>query len=333
MGYKLTAERLDAILAELCKNSRVFAPKLMRGGLVRYGEVTSLSEIVLDKKSDFSPKEVVFPIVQTMLFFNENDCTQSESDDTGLVVFVRPCDINGLRRLDTMFLKNGGKEDLYYGRLRRKLKIFMLECTQGWDSCFCTYMGTNIAEDYNAAFRFTGGEVFADVKDETIRAMFGGSEQCDFTPDYIRENTKKVAVPSIDSGDLAKIHALEMWREYDEKCIGCGGCNAVCITCSCFDTTDIVYSETSRSGERRRVWGSCMQEAFTTMAGGHRVRANAGDRMRFKTLHKIHDYKSRFGENMCVGCGRCDVRCPQDISFAGVINRLSEETKELGGTK
>ena len=41
--------------------------------------------------------------------------------------------------------------------------------------------------------------------------------------------------------------------------------------------------------------------------------------MRYKTLHKIYDFRKRFGVNMCVGCGRCEMVCPQYISFAGCI--------------
>ena len=51
--------------------------------------------------------------------------------------------------------------------------------------------------------------------------------------------------------------------KFDDSCISCGGCNTVCPTCSCFDTTDVIYNETSREGERRRVWPSCMLDTFT----------------------------------------------------------------------
>lgn len=70
------------------------------------------------------------------------------------------------------------------------------------------------------------------------------------------------------------------------------------------------------------------------MAGGHAVRKTPGERMRFKTLHKVYDYKARFGEeHMCVGCGRCDSRCPEKISFADTINRLSSAVDSLEVTK
>jgi anaerobic sulfite reductase subunit A len=49
--------------------------------------------------------------------------------------------------------------------------------------------------------------------------------------------------------------------------------------------------------------------------------------MRFKTFHKIYDFRKRFGYDMCVGCGRCDDVCPEYISFSECINRVSEALK------
>ena len=87
-----------------------------------------------------------------------------------------------------------------------------------------------------------------------------------------RENQKKLHIPQItDRSMLKPISDLEYWTQYDEKCMSCGGCNTVCGTCSCFDTVDVIYQEGSRSGERRRVWSSCMLESYTMTAGGNRA--------------------------------------------------------------
>jgi len=64
------------------------------------------------------------------------------------------------------------------------------------------------------------------------------------------------------------------------------------------------------------------------MAGGHSFRKKYGDRMRFKTMHKINDFYRRFGFHMCVGCGRCTDVCPQYISFSKCINKLNEIIEE-----
>lgn len=340
MGYKVETGRIDNILKELKKDFKVFAPKRLekRGwkhgtDLIRYAEINSFSEIVYDEKSDFSPKEIFYPIVQTLLYFTEDKCIESDiKDDREIIIFARPCDINGIRRLDTIFLKNGGREDNFYKRLREKMKIFMIECRKDMSNCFCVSMSSNKTEDYDVSIRFSEDACLFEVKDSGFEKYFSGSDKTEFAPEFVTENSIKVNLPTIENIDVLKtVYGLPMWEEYNEKCISCGACNTVCITCSCFDTVDIIYNETSRDGERRRLWSSCMGEEYSTMAGGHNMRKTAGERMRFKTLHKVYDFKKRFDgvENMCVGCGRCNTRCPQDIIFSDTINSLTRELEKI----
>lgn len=74
-----------------------------------------------------------------------------------------------------------------------------------------------------------------------------------------------------------------------------------------------------------------MMPDYSKTAGGNITRKFPEQMMRFKTMHKIYDYRKRFGgnENMCVGCGRCILRCPQDISFAKTIKELYKEVKAI----
>lgn len=344
MGYYVSLERMDEIMNKLKNEYKIYAPKRFKNrgwkpdtDLIRYDEIDSVKEIVYDVKSDFSPKEIFFPINQTLFYFTEDKCTENSlGDKRDIIIFARPCDINAIKRLDTIFLKNGDKKDNYYEQLRDKINIFMIECRKGWDNCFCVSMGSNQTDNYSAAVRFQDNGLLLDVKDDKFKNYFSGETSRNFTPEFVQENQAKVKLPEISSSDLLKKACnLKLWDSFNTKCISCGACNTVCGTCSCFDTTDIIYNETSRNGERRRVWSSCMLEEFTTMAGGHKVRETAGERMRFKTLHKVYDYNARFGgtEHMCVGCGRCTDRCPKEISFPDTINSLSEEIEKISSGK
>ena len=83
-------------------------------------------------------------------------------------------------------------------------------------------------------------------------------------------------------------------------------------------------------GERRRVTASCQIAGFDQMAGQREFRSTAGERMRYKVLHKFHDYKARFGEgHMCVGCGRCTHRCPELISISATVNKVNAAVNEI----
>ena len=92
---------------------------------------------------------------------------------------------------------------------------------------------------------------------------------------------------------------------------------------------DIFYRDNGKVGERRRIWASCQINGYTDMAGGISFRKPQGDKMRFKVMHKVYDYKKRFGYNMCVGCGRCDDICPEYISFSNCINKLEDAVNEV----
>lgn len=343
-SFRISRAFMNDFLGKLQKEYRIYAPVLIpdRGawesdGLVRYQEIHTLEDMCLSRQSDFSPKEVIYPVTQTIFTFDENSCRETlPNDPKGIIIFARPCDINGLKRLDNMFLANGGVSDVYYKRMRDKVKIFMMECEQSWDTCYCVSMGTNRAENYSIAWRLHGDQIHLKVKDAEFTDYFAGAEVCDYEPAFIEENERKVRIPAIrDAAMLKEVAGLEFWKEYNDSCISCGGCNTVCPTCSCFDTVDNLNQENSRKGERRRVWSSCMLQDFSRTAGGSIARKMPEQMMRFKTMHKVYDYNARFGghEHMCVGCGRCIIHCPEDICFADTINRVADAVDELAARR
>lgn len=332
MERKITSLQIDKIFAALRENYIIYAPKVSNHGVVRYSEIRSESEVVFDKKSDFSPKEVIYPVVQTALYFADGACTEHKPIDKKIIILARSCDLHAFERLDTIFLKNGDHEDALYATMREKVKFFLLECP-GFENCFCVSMGTNKTANYSVALRHTPEGYLAQVQDDTFKSLFSDLASSTFVPEFISENKKTVELPNIASDKIPYIHNLDFWQEHTKDCSSCGSCNMVCGTCSCFDTIDVIYHETSKSGERRRIWASCMQVPFDQMAGGHSVRNNPGDRMRFKVMHKIYDFKTRFKNNdMCVGCGRCEDRCPAEISFTEAIKHLKDALDKGGAS-
>ncbi len=331
MGFQMENKDFNALLQSLKKEYKIYAPKRLekRGrfsdtDIIGYEEIDEVEEIVYTEKSHYSPKEIVFPITQTLFYFTEEEYKESTVHDKKILIFVRPCDINGMKRLDTIFLQNGPYADVYYERLREKVKFVMMECKESFENCFCVSMNSNYTDNYSIAISFKENKVVCDVKDETFKSLFEkAGEKVDFIPAYVKENHVKVNVPE---GEKITIELFnhDLWKDYAKRCIACGRCNTSCITCSCFNTQDIAYEENPESGERRRVWAGCHIDKFTNMAGGHEFRTDYGSRMRFKTMHKIYDYHKRFGEHMCIGCGRCDDRCPEYISFSKCINKVNE---------
>ncbi|WP_213975709.1 4Fe-4S dicluster domain-containing protein, partial [Tepidanaerobacter acetatoxydans] len=185
------------------------------------------------------------------------------------------------------------------------------------------------------AVRFNEDELLFDIKDEEFKSYFEDKNREDFDLQFIEQNEVNVDIPEIPNKDvLNKLKKHSMWDEYNKRCIGCGSCTVACSTCTCFTTSDVIYNENINAGERRRIQSSCQPEGleFDVMAGGISFRNTQADRYRFKILHKIHDYKERFGDNhMCVGCGRCITRCPEHISIMATIKKISKALKEICG--
>ncbi len=333
MAYKLTISQMDNAILKLVNDGfKIYAPvKIKEQGrfsdtdLVKYASVLTFSEIETELKSSMSPKEVVFPPRETMFYFTENDYKEPEVDTKPIIIFLRACDANGILRLDKIFLENGTCQDPYYKRLRERISFFLIECTNSYETCFCVSSETNIFSDFSVGFKRDTKNVLLEVKDDKFKTYFASGERIEYTPKFIMENKEKVKFP--DPEKLEKIaFDKQIWSDYFSRCIACGRCNTSCVTCSCFSSFDIFYDENEKCGERCRVWDGCHIDGFCTMAGGHDFRKGKDERMRFKTLHKIYDFKKRFGVNMCVGCGRCDDVCPEYISFINCINMLYDIT-------
>lgn len=331
MGYQLSQIEAEQMFQKWTKKYEVFAPKLMEGegcfsdtDIIRYGKITSLNEIVWDKKSDYSFKEALLAINETLFYYTESQTSVPEGPKKDILIFLRACDLHAVRRLDEIYLKNGF-EDFYYARVRERAKFVLMGCQNTCESGFCVSMGTNKAENYDAYLKTDGNQVYLDVRCSELNADVSGGVSCEVTPDYVLENKEKVTLPKKLSNES---FTKEIWNEYGDRCIGCGRCNFVCPTCTCFTMQDIFYKDNPKVGERRRVWASCQVDGYTEMAGGHGFRQKQGDRMRFKVMHKIYDFEKRFGYPMCVGCGRCDDVCPEYISYSNCVNRLAKEEQE-----
>ena len=254
--------------------------------------------------------------------YSDTDLTKYEEissiDDTKLIIFLRACDINGIKRLDEIYLNNGIEKDYFYERLREKVKFVLIGCKESFRNCFCVSMESNKTDNYSMALNLDNDEVYLDIKDADLNVFRG--EDTEFEVNHVKENLISLELPkNINPLELSK---HEMWNDYDSRCIGCGRCNFVCPTCTCFTMQDIYYKENENVGERRRVWASCQVDGYTDMAGGHSFRKKQGERMRFKVMHKIYDFDKRFGYQMCVGCGRCDDACPQYISFSQCVEKI-----------
>jgi len=337
-SYLLKPEAINELFNKLEEKYDIYAPvRIPAGGryaltdAVQYRQVHAYEDIEFRERSTFAMKEVLTPISQTLFYFTEDEYRESKAPSKDILIFGRACDINSVKIQDQIYLKNGGVEDYFYKRVRDKVKFILMECTEQFDGCFCCSVGANETDMHSMAFSFREDKAYIEVLDESFSKYFGKSENSNYQIKFPQENELKVEYPVIDNIDLAnKVKAHPMWKEFDDRCIGCGSCTVACSTCTCFETTDIIYSQNAHVGERRRTCSSCMVDGFDKVAGGNCFRKTTGDKYRYKILHKVYGHDARFHEGpMCVGCGRCSARCPELISYPATLNKLSEAIAEI----
>ena len=246
MGYKLSKKSINDIFKDLSKEYIVYAPKLFAGegtysdtDRVRYGEIKTIDDIVFDKKAQYSYKEVLLPISETLFFFTEDSIKEADAPKKGAIIFLRSCDLYAVKRMDDIYLRNG-QEDYYYKRIREKAKFILMGCEDSFENCFCVSMETNKNDTYDAYLKLSGDDVYVDVKDDEFESLFKANESIDVKPDFVTDNNISVDIPENLSLDVMK---SEMWKDYSARCIACGRCNFVCPTCTCFTMQDIFYTD------------------------------------------------------------------------------------------
>jgi len=129
MGYRINQDKMNTILSDLSKNYMIYGPKHFPGDgifanvdTIRYGKITTLADIEFAKKSDYSFKEILLPISETLFYFTENEIKEADALIKGAIIFLRSCDLHSLKRMDTIYLENGAV-DPYCNRLRDNTKF------------------------------------------------------------------------------------------------------------------------------------------------------------------------------------------------------------------
>jgi len=325
---KFNCDKAEGVFDRIIEDYKVVAPKRIAGkgrfsdtDIVSYDMVESLSDVVFNDRTYFSAKSVFFPIRETM-FNYDKECTEdARTEEQPTIIFLRACDINAINVLDMMFLENGGYQDCYYKRRRENVKIFLLECPRPFADCFCASMGTNKTDNYSVFIRKEENGYAIKINNEAFMKYFSEGAKAKVEPHFVEDDLEVLNIPGSIDGSL---FGNKMWEEYSQRCTACGRCNISCPTCTCFTVQDIAIEDNTQKSIRQRIWSSCQVKDFSLLAGDHDFRIPKGDRMRYKVLHKIIDFRKKFGFNMCVGCGRCDQVCPEYISMAKCIKKINE---------
>jgi len=330
--------KLPILIGELADEYEVFAP-VKKKSIVSFERISAGNEAYLGfRNTKKSPKEIFFPQTETLFTYkaSKKDVELAESPTVKgkrVVLAVRPCDARSFVLLDK-FLSSGEHEDVYYLEKRKNTAIVGLACNHPLSTCFCTSLGGSpfgkegmdlLLQDINDKYLI---ETVTERGEKLIEKFpwLKDAEKPDIekakklSEDAETAMRSKVSVDGV-SEKLDEMFDDPFWDQICQKCLNCGVCTFLCPTCCCFDILD-------EEGKRVRIWDSCQFSCFTLQGSGHNPRPSGKERMRQRIMHKFNYFVKNYGENFCVGCGRCVQECPVNLDIREVVGAISTRKVE-----
>ncbi len=307
--------------------------------LYQFEQVSDFADMRLDYTTTKLPaKRYFLPYREELATFTFEDHDWHKTVDFNIdrpyVLFgLHACDINALNRLDKVLMGSNYPMP-YYAAKRMNMFIIGVNC-QPQPFCFCRSMAadsvthgfdlflTDIGDRYfveimsATAFNFLNAVKTAEPKEEDhVLFMKAGAEK-------IKKFTARV-----DTSDLTKILDMEfqspVWKQWGDKCLGCGTCANVCPTCYCYGVEETVRVDLKAADKRKTLY-SCNVIDFAEVAGGHNFRPERSTRLKYRYYHKHRGFVEAFEESLCVGCGRCGEACLSGITVPEVIASVRGE--------
>jgi ferredoxin len=225
----------------------------------------------------------------------------------------------------------------YYAAKRKNCFIVGIGC-EPQPFCFCRSMGTDsVLHGFDMFLTDIGGRYFTEVPSAAAYGVLQSvttrePAEADHRL-YMRaveeRNTRFKA--RVDTTDLSKILDMEfqspVWKEWGERCLGCGTCANVCPTCYCYGVEESVNVDL-KSATKTKVLYSCTIVDFAAVAGGHNFRPERASRIKYRYYHKHRGFVEAFEESLCVGCGRCGQACLAGITVPEVIASVRGRSPE-----
>ena len=337
---KVDLATLNAWVASLIKQQKVIGVQA-KGDHFSFGPLVKAEDLRLDYDITILPPKLYFqPQREMLLSFKTGVGYETVMETEPFVLFgVHPYDMAAIGQMDEIFSQDN--YDVHYMTRRANATIVVVDVQNVSTDIFAGYMGTAHIEDgYDILLTRIGDLYLVDAKTEKGEALMAGladtpdaaeswAEQRKMVSEYNKQRLRKhelIVDPSKWPVLLEDSYDHPLWEEKAKLCFSCESCNLVCPTCYCFDVHEDVNWDLS-SGQRARIWDSCMRTDFATVAGNLNFRKNAADRYRHRYYRKGKYVPAKIGGKIaCVGCGRCITVCVAKIANpVEVFNRLAED--------
>ncbi|NQT46886.1 MAG: 4Fe-4S dicluster domain-containing protein [Candidatus Omnitrophica bacterium] len=320
----LTKEDLKKLINSLSNSFEVIGPKEIPNKGVFYSPITGGDELYMGDSFAIEPAKKFFLKPSCAILSEKPDGGFGLEDvgvpsDKRVIIGLRPCEARGLTLLDKIF--DAEHKDKFYIEERSRTTLIGLACDKPDRGCFCTSMGGSPADGQglDAIIFAAEGQYIVEVITDKGREIIGSTgKKLDDGEQKARKSDKKKRHDSVKTKitppeGLDKMVDNDYWSEVSRACVSCGICTYLCPTCHCFDLVD-------EERKRLRCYDGCSFPDFTLEASGVNPRPTKKERYRQRVYHKFDYFKKNFGENLCVGCGRCIRYCPVKIDIAAIAD-------------
>ncbi|MGE4278807.1 MAG: 4Fe-4S dicluster domain-containing protein [Magnetospirillum sp.] len=242
------------------------------------------------------------------------------------LIGVRACELAAIDRQAKVFGDRSYADPGYQSRLANAF-IVAVQCAEAQATCFCAAMGTGPEVSHGYDIKLT--EIFVQKHHgfvaeagtpqgakllKALKAPAAGAAEIKAAGLAVKNAARQDK--HLDAEAARKLSAQPdhpRWDKVAERCLSCGNCTMVCPTCFCTTVEDVTDLK-GDNAERWRKWDSCFTMDFSYIHGGA-VRTETRSRYRQWITHKLSTWVDQFGEQGCVGCGRCTTWCPVGIDI------------------
>ncbi|MDH4161542.1 MAG: 4Fe-4S dicluster domain-containing protein [Nitrospirota bacterium] len=307
--------------------------------LYAFEEVKDFKILRLDYTTTKLPaKRYFLPFREELATFRMKDDDWTKTIDYNidkpLVFFgLHACDINALNKLDKVLM--GPVYPMpYYAAKRMNMFIIGTGC-EPQPFCFCRSMGADtVHHGFDLNITDIGDKYFIEIQSAEAFEMVKDLRTADLSEDDHVQYMKTIAEKNrkftarVDTTDLTKILDMEfqspVWKQWGDKCLGCGTCANVCPTCYCYGVEESVDPSLQKAVKTKTLY-SCNVVDFAEVAGGHNFRPERSSRLKYRYYHKHRGFVEAYEESLCVGCGRCGEACLAGITVPEVIASVRGE--------
>lgn len=346
MLYKtITKANFRKLVEGLMEDNEVIGPKWRDrdadgNKVYRFLKLNSFDELQMDyTRTSSSPKNFFLPFKEELVTYELDDGDWEQNIQYTMhprvIVGMRVCDINALRKLDEVLVKSVYPNPYYFSRRRNTIIIGLDH--EPLEDCFCRSMDADVAfHGFDLFLTDIGDKYFVTISSDTgymLVNRFNGEEITDEDQLLYKRVKKDIESKFKTQVDVTIVPELmdmefesDVWEKWGDKCLSCGSCAMVCPICYCYGVegdVDLTFTHATKT----RFLYSCNLLDFAAVAGGHNFRPDPHIRLKYRYYHKFRGFVEAFNQSLCVGCNRCGVACLAGIHPKAVIDDLIQTEK------